>query len=85
MADSKEIEFQPLTTDELRDTGAFLPELNGYTLWHKSPTCDYCQLPLEHSFMVLQKVARSGLSFMCNECLRRLFKEISSSSGVETE
>lgn len=67
-------EFQPLTPDELRETGVILPELNGLAMWMKPLECEFCGAKLETHVIALQKVQRSALNFMCIPCARELFR-----------
>jgi len=70
MADNKEIEFEQLSTEELRETGTILPPLNGLTVWRKFLQCDYCfeTLDTDEPAYLLQTVNKSLLHLMCGEC-----------------
>jgi hypothetical protein len=83
MADDKEIQFQQLSTEELRETGTILPALNGLTVWRKFLQCDYCFEPLDSDYPVylLQTLHKPGLHLMCGECWS---STASSSSGADT-
>jgi hypothetical protein len=63
-----------LSDDELRE--AFLPELDGQTFWHKKAVCDYCYAPFGTDLLVLQKIGRNGLTFMCLSCTKSLFQKL---------
>lgn len=76
MADQTPIQFERLTPEEVRESGAFLPDLDGFTLWHKKVQCDYCAQPIVDRMVVFQKHNRSGITLMCIPCVVRLFKGI---------
>lgn len=69
-------EISYLTPEELRDMAGVLPDLNGETLWHKKVMCDYCYQDLGTDVLVLQKIGRNGITFMCLGCVSRLFKAL---------
>jgi len=68
-------EFQILSPDEVRDTGAFLPEWNGITVWMKELQCEFCTTDLKGNVMLLQWNKRSDLHFMCVPCFHRLLQK----------
>ena len=74
--ESSREELEILSPDELRNAEGFLPELSGHTFWHKKDICDYCNGLLGTDLLVLQKVGRNGLTFMCLGCVNRLFLKL---------
>jgi len=69
-------DFEQLSVEQLRDTGAFIPELNGFALWSKTLECEYCATTLVGKVIVLQSVKSQSIHFMCPACFRRLLARV---------
>ena len=61
--------FEIQTPEKTRE--AFVPEINGMTMWHKPLQCDLCQSYLRESVMILKWQA-PALTFACLECFQAM-------------
>lgn len=72
--DSVELTFEPLTLEQLRASGAFLPTFDGVTIWRKDLQCEFCtsEFEADSRVIILQWQKRSDLHLMCADCFKQL-------------